>query len=121
MKAVAKSTNTTFYIGKINKDTKVNQKFINNKITNFDLINKKEEFKNSKIFKDICKKEVRMHQHPFLYKKIEETNNNVTLKVVNLTHSQKDIIINNNIIKTIKVSSYFKEGKDNMRLMHRVL
>lgn len=73
------------------------------------------DFFNSKHFHRLVKNEQEIWSHTLLYKKIKETKETVTLKIVNLTHSNKVIKINNEIVNKIKVGTYWQDGKEKIQ------
>lgn len=85
-----------------------------NEIKNLKIINEKslDKYVTSNNFKQIIRKENFILKHPVLIKKIAETNDAITCKMITLTHSPNNININNQIVKKVKVGSYWKEGKE---------
>ncbi len=108
------ATTITFNLGNKYKIAKFNDDKLNN-IGYFRHIIPKAKyfnfFKNSIQFHKYVEKQIWLHQHPFVYKVLYRDDAIVRFKFVNLTHSSKDIKVNNEWVKKIHVGYYMKEGK----------
>lgn len=68
-------------------------------------------FKDSLQFKKYVDKQIWLHQHPFAYEIIFKDKDIVRFKYINFTHSSKDLIIDDILIKKIHVGYYIKDGE----------
>ena len=109
--ALSLSGNNTYKLAKIRTD-KI-QKNMENHIKQLGIIpENKNAFFNSQQFYKQFKEEKSIRDHPFVYKIVSENDKKVILQIINLTHSSNNLKINNEIVKKIKVGSYWKQGKE---------
>lgn len=105
--ALSLSGNNTYKLAKIRTD-KI-QKNMENHIKQLGIIpENKNAFFNSQQFYKQFKEEKSIRDHPFVYKIVSENDKKVILQIINLTHSSNNLKINNEIVKKIKVGSYWK-------------
>lgn len=88
--------------------------FVNNTVKKLNLITEQKlnTYNQSHEFEQLIKQENRIRMHPSFIKKISEKNDIIRCRWVNITHSSKDIKINQQNITKTKVTTYIKDGKE---------
>lgn len=102
------STGKRLKIATFSKDKHLNYNYFKS------LLPKNDRFKwfnNSLQFKKYVDKQIWLHQHPFAYEIISKDQDIVKFKYINFTHSSKDLVIDDILIKKIHVGYYIKEGE----------
>lgn len=114
---ITKIVNNKYEIVKIK--TSYSKQYVINNLKFLQIINqnKLDNFINSKSFDRLIYKENIIRKHPFFIKKILETNDSITIKAINISHSPNNIKINQEIVTKTQVASYWKNGNEKLQYL----